>query len=202
MSRPGVEAGRRVKRFGVRTAVAGVSLRLKASEVLGPNGAGKTTLRLPLGLLGPDEGQARLLGQPPRRALPGPGGRPAGGPPAEGPVRLSGDLPSALEDRRRGEGGEVYLLPTDYLATGRGRVYGVGGRPFPCPSRVATDLLRPALAEGALPPERQERVLRPAATARFLRLTPKARRRRSGRTPSCGRGLPLRRRCVSSSPPL
>src|SRR2546425_7834015 len=57
------------KRFGERAAVDGVSLQLFAGEIfglLGPNGAGKTTLlRMAVDLLRPDEGELRLLGEPP-----------------------------------------------------------------------------------------------------------------------------------------
>lgn len=61
------------KRFGALTAVDDVSLRLARGEVvglLGANGAGKTTLiRLILGLLAPDVGTVRLLGETPSRRL-------------------------------------------------------------------------------------------------------------------------------------
>ena len=57
------------KRYGARTAVERVSLRLYAGEVLGllgPNGAGKTTLlRMAVDLLRPDEGAVRLFGSAP-----------------------------------------------------------------------------------------------------------------------------------------
>jgi ABC-2 type transport system ATP-binding protein len=56
------------KRFGERTALAGINLavpRRTAFGFLGPNGAGKTTLiRLLLGLTRPDEGSMRMLGSP------------------------------------------------------------------------------------------------------------------------------------------
>jgi ABC-2 type transport system ATP-binding protein len=59
-----------VKRFGTRTALEGVSLRLErgaALGLLGPNGAGKTTaLRLLLGFARPDAGGAALRGRDPR----------------------------------------------------------------------------------------------------------------------------------------
>ncbi len=54
------------KRFGSRTAVQNVNLRVEAGEIfglLGPNGAGKTTaIRMLLGLLRPDSGTARVAG--------------------------------------------------------------------------------------------------------------------------------------------
>ncbi len=56
-----------VKRFGKAEAVRGVSLSVPAGQiygVLGPNGAGKTTsLRMILGILDPDSGERRLLGE-------------------------------------------------------------------------------------------------------------------------------------------
>jgi ABC-2 type transport system ATP-binding protein len=55
-----------VKRFGERTALAGLDLRLAPGEVfalLGPNGAGKTTtINLILGFLRADEGSVRIAG--------------------------------------------------------------------------------------------------------------------------------------------
>ena len=58
------------KRYGSVTALDGVEIELKAGEVLavlGANGAGKTTaISLLLGLIVPDEGEATLLGCPPR----------------------------------------------------------------------------------------------------------------------------------------
>jgi ABC-2 type transport system ATP-binding protein len=63
-----VETAGLTKRFGDRTAVDQVSLRVPAGTAfgyLGPNGAGKTTLiRMLLGLTRPDAGSMRLLGYP------------------------------------------------------------------------------------------------------------------------------------------
>ncbi|MFJ1757481.1 ABC transporter ATP-binding protein [Kitasatospora sp. NPDC088134] len=67
-----------VKRFTtakgeVFTAVNGLDLKVRRGEVvafLGPNGAGKTTsIDMLLGLTGPDEGEVRLFGQEPERAV-------------------------------------------------------------------------------------------------------------------------------------
>jgi len=59
-----------VKRYGAKTALAGIDLDIRRGEVLallGPNGAGKSTaISLWLGLGVPDEGRAELFGQPPR----------------------------------------------------------------------------------------------------------------------------------------
>ncbi len=56
------------KRYGGHAAVRGVDLVVHPGEIhglLGPNGAGKTTLmRMVLGLVKPDGGSVRLLGQP------------------------------------------------------------------------------------------------------------------------------------------
>jgi ABC-2 type transport system ATP-binding protein len=61
-----------VKRYGKTEALRGLELTLRRGEVvalLGPNGAGKTTaVRLLLGLISPDEGKVRVLGQDPRAA--------------------------------------------------------------------------------------------------------------------------------------
>jgi len=63
-----VETHALTKRFGNRTAVDRVELRVprgSAFGYLGPNGAGKTTLiRILLGLLEPSEGNVSLLGLP------------------------------------------------------------------------------------------------------------------------------------------
>src|SRR5580765_1451481 len=57
-----------VKRYGTRTALAGLDLAVPRGVVygfLGPNGAGKTTLmRLLVGLTRPDAGSIELLGRP------------------------------------------------------------------------------------------------------------------------------------------
>ena len=62
-----VEAEGLVKRFGDKLAVDGVGLRVPVGSihgVLGPNGAGKTTsLRVLLGILDPDSGWRRILGE-------------------------------------------------------------------------------------------------------------------------------------------
>ncbi|MGH8914152.1 MAG: ABC transporter ATP-binding protein [Acidimicrobiia bacterium] len=61
------------KRYGDITAVDGVSISVSAGEVVGlvgANGAGKTTLiRMLLGIIPPDQGRVRLLGEPPTRAV-------------------------------------------------------------------------------------------------------------------------------------
>ncbi len=65
---PALEARRLRKQFGGRDVVNDVSLRVNSGEVVGlvgPNGAGKTTtIRMMLGILTPDEGEARALGGP------------------------------------------------------------------------------------------------------------------------------------------
>ena len=64
-----IEARGLVKRYDHVTAVDHVDITVEAGTVygyLGPNGAGKTTsLRMLLGLIRPDEGQARLFGRDP-----------------------------------------------------------------------------------------------------------------------------------------
>jgi ABC-2 type transport system ATP-binding protein len=61
-----IEASGLTKRFGGRTAISDVSLRVEPGEVvgfLGPNGAGKTTtMRILLGTLRPDEGTVDVQG--------------------------------------------------------------------------------------------------------------------------------------------
>jgi ABC-2 type transport system ATP-binding protein len=55
-----------VRRFGSKTAVAGLNLEIPAGELfafLGPNGAGKTTsIKMLVGLLHPNSGRIRVLG--------------------------------------------------------------------------------------------------------------------------------------------
>ena len=69
-----VEARGLVKRYGPITAVDHVDLTVERGDVygfLGPNGAGKTTtLRILLGLIRPDDGEARLFGRDPQHELP------------------------------------------------------------------------------------------------------------------------------------
>jgi ABC-2 type transport system ATP-binding protein len=61
-----IEASGLTKRFGGRTAISDVSLRVESGEVvgfLGPNGAGKTTtMRILLATLKPDEGTIDVHG--------------------------------------------------------------------------------------------------------------------------------------------
>ena len=65
---PALEALRLRKEFGGREVVRGISLHVKHGEVVGlvgPNGAGKTTtIRMMLGILTPDDGEARAFGGP------------------------------------------------------------------------------------------------------------------------------------------
>lgn len=65
---PALEARRLRKQFGGRDVVNDVSLHVNTGEVVGlvgPNGAGKTTtIRMMLGILAPDEGEARAFGGP------------------------------------------------------------------------------------------------------------------------------------------
>ena len=71
MSSPAVELRGLVKRYGARTAVDGLDLRLERGQVLallGPNGAGKTTtVEVCEGFRQPDGGVVRVLGHDPRR---------------------------------------------------------------------------------------------------------------------------------------
>ena len=61
-----IELVNATKRFGDKTAVSGLSLRINPGEIfglLGPNGAGKTTtLKMLAGLLQPSEGSAKICG--------------------------------------------------------------------------------------------------------------------------------------------
>jgi ABC-2 type transport system ATP-binding protein len=70
-SAPAVEINNLVKRYGSRTAVAGLSLtvrRATITSVLGPNGAGKTTtIECCEGYRRPGGGTVRVLGLDPRR---------------------------------------------------------------------------------------------------------------------------------------
>jgi ABC-2 type transport system ATP-binding protein len=60
-----------VKRFGAKTAVDGISLKIKAGSVyglIGPNGAGKTTtFSMLAGFLEPSEGMVEVLGYVPTK---------------------------------------------------------------------------------------------------------------------------------------
>jgi ABC-2 type transport system ATP-binding protein len=68
-----IETDALTRTFGKATVVDQLALRVPRGSVfgfLGPNGSGKTTtIRMLLGLLAPDDGEVRLLGQPiPERA--------------------------------------------------------------------------------------------------------------------------------------
>ncbi len=88
-----VEAEGLVKRFGQTRALDGIGLAVPAGSihgVLGPNGAGKTTtLRTLLGILDPDSGWRRILGE-------------------DKPMRAARQIGYLLEDHR-------HLRPRDYL---------------------------------------------------------------------------------------
>src|SRR6187402_3020988 len=66
-ARLAIEARGLVKRFDGTLAVDGVDLAVPEGAIygiLGPNGAGKTTtLRMLLGIIEPDSGERRVLGQ-------------------------------------------------------------------------------------------------------------------------------------------
>ena len=63
---PAIDVRGLVKRFGDKTVVDHVSMRVDRGEIvgfLGPNGSGKTTtIRIMCGLLKPDEGEGEVLG--------------------------------------------------------------------------------------------------------------------------------------------
>ncbi len=65
-SAPAIDVEGMTKRFGTRTVVDGVDLRVRSGEIygfLGPNGSGKTTfLRMLCGLLRADGGRGQVLG--------------------------------------------------------------------------------------------------------------------------------------------
>src|SRR5256885_2982413 len=69
MGQPAVEVTGLVKRYGTKTAVAGLDLRVQTgtvTAVLGPNGAGKTsTIECCEGYRRPDGGTVRVLGLDP-----------------------------------------------------------------------------------------------------------------------------------------
>lgn len=69
MSHPAIETHHLCKRFGRKTAVRDLNLRIEPGEAfgfLGPNGAGKSTsIKMMLGLIRPDSGEVRLAGEPP-----------------------------------------------------------------------------------------------------------------------------------------
>lgn len=61
------------KSFGQRTVVNGIGFEVQRGEMfgfLGPNGSGKTTtIRMALGILRPDQGAVRILGETPGRGV-------------------------------------------------------------------------------------------------------------------------------------
>lgn len=69
-----IEATALTKRYGRRTALHGVDLRVEPGRVvglIGPNGAGKTTtMRILLDIIRPTSGTVRVLGDDPREAGP------------------------------------------------------------------------------------------------------------------------------------
>ncbi|TVT18974.1 ABC transporter ATP-binding protein [Amycolatopsis acidiphila] len=71
MSTPAVEITGLVKRYGAKTAVDGLDLKMDRGRLLallGPNGAGKTTtVEICEGFLRPDAGRVRVLGFDPAR---------------------------------------------------------------------------------------------------------------------------------------
>ncbi len=68
MAPPVLELHQVAKRYGEGAAIGPVSLQVSRGEtvaLLGPSGSGKSTLlRIALGLLRPDDGEARFLGDP------------------------------------------------------------------------------------------------------------------------------------------
>ncbi len=76
MSIYAIETDRLTKRYGEVLAVQSVDLRVKQGEIygfLGLNGAGKTTtIRALLGMIRPNEGKIKVLGQEVRPAGHGP----------------------------------------------------------------------------------------------------------------------------------
>ena len=70
---PAAELAEVVKRYGAKTALNGVRLRIergKVTALLGPNGAGKTTaISLLLGLATPDSGRVELFGRSPQELV-------------------------------------------------------------------------------------------------------------------------------------
>lgn len=72
-AQPAIEARSLVRTFGALRALDGLDLEVRPGELLGlvgPNGAGKTTfIRVLAGLLRPNEGEVRVLGQRPGRIV-------------------------------------------------------------------------------------------------------------------------------------
>jgi ABC-2 type transport system ATP-binding protein len=73
MTAPAIEVTGLTKRYGNKTVVDQVSMRVEKGEIagfLGPNGSGKTTtIRLMCGLLTPDAGEGQVLGYDLRRQV-------------------------------------------------------------------------------------------------------------------------------------